>query len=220
MTTLVEARNTLDQALKALGILTPKAEAIHWLLGLVYGESRFGTSPDWVNPDPHGLNANNPTIPQGPSHNWGAIRYHFGPAYFLHGDRNADGSPGTFKFQWYPSAVEGAKGFLRTLLKGNVPAVLQSPDTSPYDLAKAMYENRYYTGTQGSAADRIQAYGNMVKNLADKVRKELGSSPLPFDPSRPVPPIPSSTMSSTVVKSSWAIGALIGIGYLAWRFRR
>lgn len=228
MTTLQEANVTLAQALHEMGVASPKPEAIYWLLGLVYGESKFGTSPDWTNPDPHGYNttSSNPSLPQGPSHNWGAIRYHGTGNFILHGDRNADGTPGVFKFQAYPSAVAGAKGFLATLLRGKVPAVLQDPNTSPYDLARAMYENRYYTGVSATPEENIQAYGNMVKNLAEKVRRELGSSPAPFDPSRPVPLLTSSMTASIeptlarAAKGSWAIGLFIGIGYLAWKGRR
>lgn len=217
MTTLAEARNTLDQALRELGA-NPKADSLPWLLGLVYGESKFGTSPDWCNPDPEGNNTavTNPTLPLGPSHNWGAVRYHqSGTHFFLHGDRNADGSKGVFRFQWYPSAVEGAKGFLRTLLKGQVPAILADASTSPYDLARAMFDNGYYTGVSGTREERIQAYGNMVKNLADKVRKELGSTPAPLPgpivPSQPVSPLTPSMTAST----GWALGVMMAVGLLA-----
>lgn len=229
ITSLPDAKATLDQALRELGV-SPRPESLPWLLGLVYGESRFGTSPDWTNPDDKGLNTptTNPGIPPGPSHNWGAVRHHAGRSqFFLHGDRNADGSAGVFRFQWYPSALEGAKGFLRTLLRGDVPSVLSSEGTSPYDLARAMYKNGYYTGVSGTAEERIQAYGNMIKNLADKVRKELGASPTPLpptppiDPSRPVPPTPSSTTKSIVPAASgaWALGVLVVGGFLIWRGR-
>lgn len=227
-TTLHEAATTLDQALRELGVARPKGDAVHWLLGLVYGESRFGTSPDWCNPDPKGYNTRvtNPNIPEGPSHNWGAVRHHHGD-FFLHGDRNADGSSGVFRFQWYPTAVDGAKGFLRTLLRGKVPAVLQDPLTSPYDLAAAMYENGYYTGVSGSREERIQAYGNMIKNLAANVRKELGSSPAPLPlpkppivPPLPVPNIPQLPSLSPVLRvaaaGSWALGALGVAGLLVY----
>lgn len=228
VTSLSSAAGTLDQALKELGVKRPKPDAIYWLLGLVYGESKFGTSEDWVKPDSKGLNTDvtNPGIPNGPSHNWGAVR-HRGGQFFLHGDRNADGSSGVFRFQWYSSAVEGAKGFLRTLLRGRVPSVLQAADTGPYDLARAMYENGYYTGVSGTADDRIQAYGNMIKNLADKVRKELGSMPgplPPIDPSRPVSPAPPPPSPSPALlgnaSGAWVFGAMAVGAYLAWRYRR
>jgi hypothetical protein len=214
--TIAEAKDILTQALTELGV-TPTADAVFWILGLVWGESRFGTTPDWVMP-----NALNPNPPfTGPSNNWGAVRYNQGDGLIVnHHDKDANGKLGVYPFQAYRTPVDGAKGFLkRAFLRGRVPDIIKGNGTI-HDLAEAMFENHYYTGTTGSTADRINAYASLIKSGADKVRKSLA---LPPDPS-PVNPAPGGATPmnpdgdgfglGTVVGSALALGA----GYLGYRY--
>jgi len=127
------------------------------LLGLVWGENKFGTTGDW----------------QG-SNNWGSVRcYRQDYGCIYHGDRDAQGNPVTVPFQKYPSQLEGAKGFLRTLLKTpDERAALATSD--PVVLARAMYAAHYYTGTSGTDEQRIQAYANLIRRGANTVKTLLG----------------------------------------------
>lgn len=215
---LFSAKATLIQAIQELGGVSPTDQAVYWLLGLVYGESRFGTSPDWTMP-----NENNPNPPfQGPSHNWGAVRYFKNDALIIrHPDKG-----GVFNFQAYTSPLEGAKGFFRTIVRGKVGSVITDPSANPRMLAEAMYINGYYEGsycsnegkpsirlngkspvgcssktntkyvmaTQSEADQRnIGDYAAMIYHEADKVRKVFSEGPGPAPSPAPSPPTPSST---------------------------
>ncbi len=156
---LSRGRETLRQALVQSGIAAPREEALFWLLGIAWGESRLGSTPDW-----------------GDSNNWGAVTFvdrspmrEWG--FLAHADHDAQGRAVTYKFQKYPSQLEGAKGFLRVILRGNVPNALRTG--TPTDVARAMFENRYYTGVSGSADDRIRAYASLITNSAAYVKKKL-----------------------------------------------
>jgi hypothetical protein len=216
---LFSSKATLVQAIQELGGVTPTAQAVYWLLGLVYGESRFGTSPDWTMP-----NENNPNPPfQGASNNWGAVRYFKKDNLIVrHPDKG-----GVFDFQAYTTPLEGAKGFFRTIVRGKVGPVISDPASDPRALAEAMYVNGYYEGyycsnegkpsirlggksptgcsaktdpkyvmaTQAEADQRnISAYATMIYNESEKVRKAFSEGPGPAPaPAPPVPIAPSST---------------------------
>jgi len=223
---LFSAKATLVQAIQELGGVTPTEQALYWMLGLVYGESRFGTSPDWTMP-----NENNPNPPfEGPSHNWGAVRYFKGDNLIV---RHPD-LGGVFNFQAYKTALEGAKGFFRTIVRGKVKEVLSSPSATPRDLAEAMYINGYYEGyncsnegqptirlngkgpvgckagtktqriypTQAEADQKnITEYASMIFNESEKIRKIFSAGPGPTPAPPPVPkppePVPGPAKSST-----------------------
>lgn len=150
------------------------------LLAIVRGENRFGDSPGF----------------QG-SNNWGSVtcfRHDFG--CIKAGDRDVNGNPVTASFQRYPSQLEGARGFLRVLLRKKKNAV-------PIDgfdvvaVARAMYANGYYTGVQGTADDRIFAYGKLIASNAVAVRAALGVS--------------------YVGAGIALVVALVGLSWFAWR---
>ena len=155
---LEQAQATLAKAIVDLYPgLSVSRESFANILGLVWGENKFGTTGDW----------------QG-SNNWGALRcYRQDYGCIQHGDRNAQGQPITVSFQRFPSQLEGAKGFLRTLLKTSAErAALATGD--PVALARAMYAAGYYTGTTGTDEDRIQAKGALIRRDAARIKTILG----------------------------------------------
>jgi len=129
---LRQAQATLAQAINELYPGLPIArESIYNLLGLVWGENKFGTTGDW----------------QG-SNNWGSVRcYRQDYGCVQHGDRDAGGNPVTVPFQRYPSQLEGAKGFLRTILKTQAERDAVASGSAS-DLSSAMYAAHYYTERQ------------------------------------------------------------------------
>ena len=181
---LQQAQATLARAIAELypGIpVSPGSYAN--LLGLVWGENKFGTTPDW----------------QG-SNNWGSVRcFRDDPASrgagfgcVMHGDRDAQGRPVTVPFQRYPSQLEGAKGFLRTLLRTpQARAALATGDA--LTLARAMYAARYFTGTTGTDEQRIQSYAGLIRRGANQVKLLLGPSLGVFQPGG-IPPFGGTTL--------------------------
>lgn len=170
---ILGAKATLAQACLESGI-TPTEESLYWLLGLVYGESRFGQSPDWVIPNKLNTPATNPNAPEGPSHNWGACVTRNGE-FIWHGDRDRNGNPTQMKFARFPTQLAGAKNFLQVINRGGAKAPIGGQG-SAHDLAAAMYASGYYTGVSGSDADRINAYTNMILGGAARVRKAVGAA--------------------------------------------
>lgn len=151
-----QALQTLNEALAAdWPTLTVSDAAKTWLLGQVWGESRFGSTPDW-----------------GTSNNWGAVTYHKKDGLFIeHQDHDANGKPVVYRFQAYVSQREAARGWLKVILRGAVPVALAGNSTT--NLAGAMYANRYFTGTSGSAVQRIAAYAAMIDAGAALIRSQL-----------------------------------------------
>lgn len=170
---VTEAKTTLAQACLDGGV-TPTEEALYWLLGLVYGESRFGQTPDWVIPNRLNTSESNPSAPDGPSHNWGACVSR-NADFVWHGDRDASGNPVTVKFARFSTQLAGAKNFLNVINRGGAKAVIGGQG-SARDLAAAMYANHYFTGVSGSDAERIGAYTNMILAGANRVRKAVGAA--------------------------------------------
>lgn len=150
------ARVTLDQA---LAIDWPTLHLVdemkNLLIGQVWAESRCGSTKDW-----------------GTSNNWGAVTYHKGDGKVIeHADHDANGKPVVYRFQAYDTQLEAARDWLRVLLRGGVPKALASG--SARELAAAMYANHYYTGTSGTADDRIVAYTSLILQSASFVRSIL-----------------------------------------------
>lgn len=150
------ARATLREALRVdWPALTLSAQAETWLLGQCWGESRFGSTPDW-----------------GTSNNWGAVTYHLADGQFVqHNDHDAHGNPVTYRFQAYPSQLAAARDWLRVLLRHDVPRALLGGTAT--DLARAMYANRYYTGVAGTPEERIAAYATLIRSSAAYVEERL-----------------------------------------------
>lgn len=145
----------LDQAIDQDPTLTIAPSSRPWLVGQVWGESRFGQTPDWKG-----------------SNNFGAIVYHLGDGRFVtHGDHDASGNPTTPKFQAYASPLDAAKDFLRVIWRGRVPLALTAGTLRDY--AAALYANGYYTGISGDANDRAIAYAAMVFSSANYCDKLL-----------------------------------------------
>ena len=187
---LQQAQVTLARAIAELypGIpVSPGSYAN--LLGLVWGENKFGTTPDWQE-----------------SNNWGSVRcYRQDYGCVMHGDRDAQGRPVTVPFQRYPSQLEGAKGFLRTLLRTpQARAALATEDA--LTLARAMYAARYFTGTTGTDEQRIQAYAGLIRRGATRVKSILGSSL-----GQAIAPIPAARNTAFTLLGTLALGT--GIWY-------
>lgn len=172
---------TLREALRldAPDLANLDADRLARILGIAWGESRYGSTKDW-----------------GDSNNWGAVSC--APRMFpaawgclQHDDHAQDGTPVRFGFQKYPTQLDAARGFVRVLLRG---AARQAVATgSSRDLAASMYANHYYTGfpPKGRAAadwtadDRIGAYQSLIDGGARTVLHELG---LPASGISPWPP--------------------------------
>lgn len=148
------------EACAAFGITGSDAVAL--FLAQCWGETHYGDPASW-----------------GDSHNWGAVTYN--PAvrgepfaswgFIAHGDHDRNGNPVTYRFQAYPSDLEGAKDALRIILAGkhaDAKAPLVAGDAD--GLAEAMYRNGYFTGTKGTDADRIQSYAAMIKGALPSVK--------------------------------------------------
>lgn len=155
------AQATLDQAL-ALDwpALALSADTKLLLLGQVWAESRLGSTADW-----------------GASNNWGAVTYHKGDGKFIeHADHDAHGNPVVYRFQAYDSQLEAARDWLHVLIRGGVAHALATGSAG--ELAAAMFANRYYTGTTGTARERIAAYAAFVSQSASFVRSVLDGARL------------------------------------------
>lgn len=155
------AQDTLREALAAdwpdLQI-SPEMQFV--LLGQVWGESRFGATADW-----------------GESNNWGAVTYHKGDGKWVeHTDHTEHGKRVTVRFQAYDTQLDAARDWLRILMRGGTPKAIAA--SSIIDMAAAMYANRYYTGVQGTAGDRIAAYASMLRGGASHVRAVLETAAL------------------------------------------
>ncbi len=170
---IAAARVTLDEALAAdWPALQLSHDAKAWLLGQVWGESRFGSTRDW-----------------GTSNNWGAVTYHLRDGKFIeHADHSADGKPVVYRFQAYDTQLQAARAWLRVLFRGGVPTALERGTVR--DLAAAMYANRYYTGintdtdhdgVSGTATDRILAYAGLISSGARFIMDQVAADVLGVD---------------------------------------
>jgi hypothetical protein len=240
--TFADSKNALIQAfqnpLPGTPSIAPSEQTLFWILGLVNGESGFGVGPSWTMP-----NDANPSPPfEGPSNNWGAVRYFKNDNLIvMHPDKG-----GVFKFQAYKTPLEGAQGFLHVFLKGTVPQVLANPNANPRDLAEAMYINGYYEGyhcgndgqpsirlggkapskpcPSGTAAKYIHPtqaeadqanitdYAGMIFNQSEPIRKALNAPPGPVPTPGPAPQ-PDKQPSSTGSSIYPILGVLaVGLG--------
>lgn len=193
---LRQAQATLAQAILDLYPGTRVSrESFANILGLVWGENKFGTTADW----------------QG-SNNWGSVRC-FRQDYgcIQHGDRDAQGRPIVVPFQRYPSQLEGAKGFLRTLLRTQAERdALATGD--PVALARAMYAAHYFTGTSGTDEQRIQSYANLIRRGANQVKSLLGQVGMTS-----IAPSNTARKTGAIVLGTLALGS--GIWYYLSRSR-
>ncbi len=154
----------MREAARSFGIESSDAVAI--LLAVSKLETNFGDPSSW-----------------GESHNWGGITFNASRGepfvswgYLEHGD-TYEGKPVTYRFQAYPSDLEGAKDALRVKLSGGkrravggaeVRSALESGDVDA--LAAAMFENGYYTGIVGTREQKIAAYANAIRGNLPTVR--------------------------------------------------
>lgn len=174
---LVAGRATLREAIESLSAdVVASPDNVDRLLGIAWMESYLGQAGTWAG-----------------SNNWGAVVSRTGAPYggwgvFVHGDHDAHGNPVLYKFQQYPTQLDGARGFLSVILRGKVPAVLSSG--SSVDLARAMYANKYFTGVHGpeNADANIADYAAMIDNGFRKVRTLIGTTTPAPPSSMGVPP--------------------------------
>lgn len=147
---------TLDQALKMDWPSVALSDtAKTWILGQVWEESRFGSTPDW-----------------GTSNNWGAVMYHLHDGKFIqHVDHDKDGKPISPQFQAYDTQLDAARAYLRVLFRGAVLTAMVNGSTT--DVARAMYHNGYFTGVSGTPEERIAAYAHFIDAGAAFVRGRL-----------------------------------------------
>lgn len=156
---VTEARAIMAQAVREQFGYDLRDEGREMLLAIAYLETQFG-SPDLGWED---------------SHNWGGVTYNpkRGEPFVSwgsldHPDKDKNGNPVVYRFQRYPSDLEGAKDMARIALRTpqeREAAVLGTPE----DLAAAMYDAGYYTGVSGSREDRIQAYANAMRSAMAKL---------------------------------------------------
>lgn len=210
---LARARANLAQAVLASG-LRPTERAIYWLLGLVAGESLFGTTPAWTAPNALNTPETNPTW-QGPSHNWGALKQpNQGAPFLWHPDLGDGGGPdGSHRFQVFPSALEGAKGFLHVLLQKRLghDKVIQALTTDGGTaelLARGMRENQYYEGNPADDEDtKIAKYAAMIEGQGGAIAKALGASPAPPSEGWAKGPMIAVGAGALLLLSAWVTGA-------------
>lgn len=144
-------------------------------LAIGYFETKFGQVGSWA--------------PGGdPSNNWGALVYRPGrdPGYIIHGDQDAQGNPTAPKFAKYPTLQDGAIAFFETWAKPDTYQAAANGDT--WGIAKAMYVHHYYTGTSGSAYERILAYARGIQAIAVMGAGLLGEKPALALNAPPAPP--------------------------------
>jgi len=242
-----DAKLAITKVLADQGISLPNPDMVYWMLGQVYGESLFGTGPDWTIPNELNTQETNPLAPPGPSHNWGAVLAMPGAPFILHKDHDPDGTLVTRKFARPGSPEAGAKNFLSALIRSDinnaVKNVLNDPNATPFDLARAMYTRNedptvlkrsqlaYYTGLDKPPTEtdqkRIQAYANMIASGANRVKKVLGlpantTANGPGGAVQPVPvgpPTPYAKQKSPWTPILWALG-IAGVGYAVYRWKR
>ncbi len=149
---IVEARSILSQALAVMRV-DASAEGREALLSIAWGETRFG----------------DPVLGWEDSHNWGGVTFNsargepfVGWGFLAHPDKDKNGNPVVYKFQRYPTDLEGAKDKVRIALR-SARAREAARAGSVDDLAAAMFDAGYYTGTSGTREDRIRAYASMIR---------------------------------------------------------
>ncbi len=172
---MVHAWPIMLEAAQAFGIESRDSVAI--LLAISWFETQYG----------------NPALRWEDSNNWGGVTYVAGRGepfvswgYLEHGD-TYEGRPVVYKFQRYPSALEGAKDAVRVKLSGGkrraagggeeLRQALLSANVE--GVAAAMFDNGYYTGTHldvdrdgqaGTREDKILAYANAIRGSLPAVR--------------------------------------------------
>lgn len=137
------------------------------LLGIFYGESRYGVTPDWQYPDGT------------PSWNMGAvIRGTSAGPTLPHPDHDAMGKPITQAFAAFPNPTEAIQYYVRNFqkLKGGVEA-MQAGNARA--VAEAMYASCWFSGTcppSCTDAARIEAYARAIVGQTSHVAKVLGET--------------------------------------------
>lgn len=126
-------------------------------------------------------------------------------------DRLADGTPFGVCFKTYASQAEGARDYLqRLLVTHGVGPVVGSGNADL--VARVMYESHYFTGTQGSDADRIAAYASNIAGAAERISASLGEELMVTrgDPD-------ASGATSSPAAKILAVGALALVGVVGYR---
>lgn len=123
------------------------------------------------------------------SHNWGAIMTtSTNPAdYFETQDSNPSG-PFTGHFKIYPSDEAGALDVVNVGLRSNVRAAAARGDIQ--QVAQAMYDNHYFTGTSTDPGTDVRRYRDALSNAISQITAETGEAN-PFGPKAPLPPVSS-----------------------------
>jgi len=88
-------------------------------------------------------------------------------------DRLADGTPFGVCFKTYASQAEGARDYLQRLLVTHGVGPVVGGGNADL-VARVMYESHYFTGTSGTAEERIAAYANNIANAAERIAASLG----------------------------------------------
>jgi hypothetical protein len=172
---MVQAWPVMLEAARGFGIESRDAVAI--LLAISWFETRYG----------------DPALAWEDSNNWGGVTFNprrgepFVSWGFLeHGD-TFEGRPVVYKFQRYPSPLEGAKDAVRVKLyggrrhaAGGGEELRQALLSANVDgVAAAMFDNGYYTGTHldvdrdgraGTREDKIAAYASAIRAHLPAVR--------------------------------------------------
>jgi hypothetical protein len=101
------------------------------------------------------------------------------PANFVLGKDN-----GNVCFYYYPSDVDAAANFLRTLTKSSLrPGVVAAMAGTPEDVARAMRgpnppQGAYYEGIKGTEEQKVQAYADGIRARAKTIGTALKDAPL------------------------------------------
>lgn len=116
----------------------------------------------------------------------------------------------------FPSDVEAAAAFLKTLTKSSLrPDTVAAMAGSPEDVAKAMRgtappRTAYYAGVSGTEEQRIQAYADGIRTRAKQIGIALKDAPLAS------PTQPDEKGSSAIVYA----GLILSMAGSAWMITR
>lgn len=191
------------QLLTGNGITDPSTRQV--IGGLGEAESRYGIIVPWLRALPDGTH-------WARSWNFGATVGLGDADHVVVTDHDANGKEIKVQFQAWSHPSKGLHGFLERWLGNATNAAKMTAAASAGDVrevARLMYARGYYTGTKGTADDRINAYARMLYGAGAAFAKANGEklalqAPPGATPPPPVvtPPTPPPTTTAQPVASS------------------
>lgn len=205
------------QLLTANGIVDPAMRQV--IGGLGEAESRYGIIIPWIRQLPDGSWER--------SWNYGATVGEGDAGHVVVTDHDANGKEIKVNFQAWSHPSLGLDGFLKRWLGNATNAAAMTAAAKAgnvREVARLMYARGYYTGTSGTADDRINAYARMLYGAGAAFAKANGETlalqappgATPAPPVKPPPTPPPTTTAQPVASSSSTSGG--GAGAVAAAF--